>query len=77
MLCVLQAQGQSISTNDEKSPASPYVGKLTFSGNKSISNEELRQVIATSEHTSFLGLGIFGGAYKPFVQEEFEKDLLL
>jgi len=46
-------------------------------GNKAISTEELRQVIATSEHTSFLGLGLFGGALKPFNPEEFEKDLTL
>jgi outer membrane protein assembly factor BamA len=55
----------------------PFVGRVSFVGNKATSQEELRQVIATSEHTSFLGLGLFGGALKPFNAEEFEKDLSL
>ncbi len=77
MLCAIQVYGQSTNTGDIQSQQSPYVEKISFSGNKSISNEELLQVIATSEHKTFLGLGLFGGAIKPFNPEELEKDLFL
>jgi len=60
-----------------KKTVSPYVGNIRFSGNKSISEDELRQIIATTEHTSFLGLGLFGGAKKPLNSEEFNKDISL
>ena len=69
--------GRTNSADELPSAAAPYVGKIRFSGNKAIASEELRQIIATSEHTSFLGLGLFGGARKPFNPEEFEKDLFL
>ena len=77
MLCVIPAYGQSVSTAVDQSPQLPFVGKISFTGNKATTNEELRQVIATSEHSTFLGLGLFGGAIKPFNADEFEKDLSL
>ena len=77
MLCALPAYSQSVSTGTDLSPTVPFVRKISFAGNKATSSEELKQVIATSEHTSFLGLGLFGGAFKPFKPEEFEKDLAL
>ena len=77
LLCAIIANGYSISTGEERSTLPPFVTNIRFTGNKAISDEELRQIIATSEHTTFLGLGLFGGALKPFNQEEFEKDLSL
>ena len=77
LLCALPAYSQSSGSGVEQSPKSPYTGKISFIGNKAISHEELMQVIASSEHTSFLGLGLFGGALKPFNPEEFDKDLTL
>ena len=77
MLCTLPAYSQSVNTVADQSPTVPFVRKISFIGNKATSSEELKQVIATSEHSSFLGLGLFGGAFKPFNTEEFEKDLSL
>jgi outer membrane protein assembly factor BamA len=61
----------------EALPASVYVNKIRFSGNKAVSSDELLQIITTSPHSSFLGLGLFGGPKKPFIAEEFKKDLSL
>ena len=77
LLCAFPVQSQSINPVKGRTASSPYVGSIHFSGNKSISEEELRLIIVTSEHRSFLGLGLFGGARKPFNPEEFEKDILL
>ena len=77
MLCTLPAYSQSVSAGEDQSPTLPFVRKINFIGNKATSSEELKQVIATSEHSSFLELGLFGGAFKPFNAEEFEKDLSL
>ncbi len=77
MLCALPAYSQSVSIGADQSPTVPFVRKISFAGNKATSSEELKQVIATSEHSSFWGLGLFGGAFKPFNAEEFEKDLSL
>jgi outer membrane protein insertion porin family len=77
LLCAGKAQSQSISTGNKLANTSPYVSKIHFSGNKSISEEELRLIIVTSENRSFLGLGLFGGLRKPFNADEFEKDIFL
>ena len=77
LICAFSAHGQTTSGGDGKSPALAYVGKIHFSGNKLITNDELRQIIVTAEQSSFLGLGLFGEARKPFSSEEFEKDILL
>ena len=66
-----------MSADADQSVTLPFVRKINFIGNKATSSEELKQVIATSEHSSFLGLGLFGGAFKPFNAEDFEKDLSL
>lgn len=76
LLCAFSAHGQT-RAEDGKSPSLPYVGKIHFSGNKSITNDELRQIIVTAEQSSFLGLGLFGEARKPFSSQEFEKDIIL
>ena len=69
--------GQPDSRGEKSTPSPPYVAKIKFSGNTSISDEELRLIISTSENRSFLGLGLFGGAQKPFNYEEFAKDIFL
>lgn len=77
LLYALPAPGQNADAGKDLSIATPYVGKIRFIGNKSISDEELLQIIGTSERTSFLGLGLFGKSRKPFNAEEFNKDISL
>ena len=77
LLCAFSAQASSADSGKKGVDASPYVGKIHFSGNKAISEEELRLIIVTSEHRSFLGLGLFGGSRKPFNSEDFAKDIFL
>uniref|UniRef100_Q3AU71 POTRA domain-containing protein n=1 Tax=Chlorobium chlorochromatii (strain CaD3) TaxID=340177 RepID=Q3AU71_CHLCH len=55
----------------------PYVNTIRISGNKAISEEELRLIISTRAHKSFFGSGLFGGAKKAFNAEEFERDIFL
>ena len=69
--------GQPDSRGEKGTSAPPSVAKINFRGNTSISEEELRLIISTSENRSFLGLGLFGGAQKPFNSEEFAKDIFL
>jgi len=73
----LSVYGQPDSRGEKSAPAPPYVAKINFRGNTSISDEELRLIISTSENRSFLGLGLFGTAPKPFNSEEFAKDIFL
>jgi outer membrane protein insertion porin family len=77
LLCAFPVQASSVDAEEKGTPASPYVGKIHFTGNKAISEEELRLIIVTSENRSFLGLGLFGGSGKPFNAKEFEKDVFL
>ena len=77
LLCAFSTQTISADAGEKKTPASPYVDNIHFTGNKAISEEELRLIIGTSEQRSFLGLGLFGGSGKPFNSEEFEKDIFL
>jgi len=62
----LSVYGQPDSRGEKSAPAPPYVAKINFRGNTSISDEELRLIISTSENRSFLVLGLFGTAPKPF-----------
>ncbi len=77
LFCAFTAQGQPDSRSEKSAPSPPCVGKINFRGNTSISEEELRLIINTSENRSFLGIGLFGGAEKPFNSEEFAKDIFL
>ena len=77
LLCAFPAHASAAEAGKQGNPASAYVGKIHFSGNKAISEDELRLIIGTSEKRSFLGLGLFGGSPKPFNLEEFEKDIFL
>ncbi|NTW63261.1 MAG: sorting and assembly machinery component 50 [Chlorobiaceae bacterium] len=71
------AAKNKLADSTEALSPSVYVNKIRFSGNKAISRDELLQIITTSTHSSFLGLGIFGGAKKPFIPEDLQKDLSL
>jgi outer membrane protein insertion porin family len=62
---------------EQARPDVPIVSKIHFKGNKAVKNEELRQIISTSEPSSFLGLGLFGSSQKPFSSEIFQKDISL
>jgi outer membrane protein insertion porin family len=63
------------SLSDSSGTATMYINAISFSGNTSISEKELRQIIVTTEPTSFLGLGIFRKSRKPFDPEVFQRDL--
>jgi outer membrane protein insertion porin family len=76
-LCAFTVHARPVDAGEKKTSSSPYVGKIHFSGNKAISEEELRLIIGTSEQRSFLGLGLFGKSRKSFNPEEFEKDIFL
>jgi len=39
----------------ESEPTAPYVGKVIFTGNRAVSDQELSQVIMTARERSFLG----------------------
>lgn len=60
---------------DSSGTTTLYVNSISFTGNTSVPEKELRQIIITSEPTSFLGLGIFGKSRKPFNPEDFQRDL--
>ncbi len=77
LLCAFQAQGSAVDDRKIGADTVRTVGKIYFRGNKAISEEELRLIINTSEQSSFLGLGLFGGSRKPFNSEEFAKDISL
>ncbi|MEI6847026.1 MAG: BamA/TamA family outer membrane protein [Chlorobiaceae bacterium] len=77
LVCAFHAYAQPKNTRKDQNTNQPYVGKIRFTGNKIISDEELRQIMATTQHTSFFGLGLLGGAKKNFNQEEFDKDISL
>ncbi|MFZ4524113.1 MAG: BamA/TamA family outer membrane protein [Chlorobium sp.] len=77
LLCAFSVHGQPDNRGEKSAPRPPCVGKINIRGNTSISEEELRLIISTSENRSFLGLGLFGGAQKPFNSEEFAKDISL
>ena len=77
LLFAFSVHGQPDSRDEKSAPLPPYVGKINFRGNTSISEDELRLIINTSENRSFLGIGLFGGAQKPFNSEEFAKDIFL
>ena len=77
LFCAFSVHGQSDRRSEKSAFWPPYVGKINIRGNTSISEEELRLIINTSENRSFLGLGLFGGAQKLFNSEEFAKDISL
>ena len=77
LLCAFPVHGKPDSRDEKSSTLPAYVGKINFKGNTSISEEELRLIIVTTENRSLLGLGLFGGARKPFNSEEFAKDIFL
>ncbi len=77
LLCAFPVHGKPDSRDEKSSTLPAYVGKINFEGNTSISEEELRLIIVTTENRSLLGLGLFGGARKPFNSEEFAKDIFL
>ncbi|TLU87458.1 MAG: outer membrane protein assembly factor [Chlorobium sp.] len=77
LLYAFSVYGQTDKSGEQAIPVPTYVGKINFKGNRTISEEELRLIIGSSESRSFLGLGLFGSAQKPFNPEEFDKDVSL
>jgi outer membrane protein assembly factor BamA len=73
---VLWAEENSPSMNGNASTL-PQVKSIKISGNKALTTEEIRGIISTSMRDSFLGTGLFAGAVRPFIAEDFEKDINL
>ena len=55
----------------------PQVKSIRITGNKALTTEEIRGILSTSTRDSFLGTGLFAGAVRPFIAEDFEKDINL
>ena len=51
--------------------------RIRVTGNKALTTDEIRGIMTTSTRSSFLGTGLFRGAVRPFIQEDFEKDINL
>ncbi|NTU68044.1 MAG: sorting and assembly machinery component 50 [Chlorobiaceae bacterium] len=62
---------------EAKTSVPTAVGSISIKGNKAITTDEIRSIMLTSTSSSFLGTGLFGGATRPFSQEDFEKDVSL
>jgi outer membrane protein insertion porin family len=73
---VLQADEGTPSTNGNAS-AFPQVKSIKITGNKALTSDEIRGIMSTSTRDSFLGTGLFAGAARPFIAEDFEKDINL
>jgi outer membrane protein insertion porin family len=73
---VLRAEEAPLSMSDKVS-ALPEVKSIKITGNKALTSEEIRGILSTSTRDSFLGTGLFSGAQRPFIDEDFEKDLNL
>ncbi len=73
---VLRAEENSPLPNGK--PATfPQVKSIKITGNKALTTEEIQGIMSTSTRDSFLGIGLFAGAVRPFVAEDFEKDINL
>ena len=54
----------------------PYtVSSISIKGNKAVTTDEIRSIMLTTASSSFLGTCLFGGASRPFIPEDFEKDV--
>ncbi|NTU57594.1 MAG: sorting and assembly machinery component 50 [Chlorobiaceae bacterium] len=60
-----------------RSPAVQEVKSIRITGNKAITSDEIRGIMMTSTRSSFLGSGLFRGGVRPFISEDFEKDINL
>ncbi|WP_226986894.1 BamA/TamA family outer membrane protein [Chlorobaculum tepidum] len=73
---VLRAKESSSSANG-KPAVFPEVKSIKITGNKALTTEEIREVMSTSTRNSFFGTGLFAGARRPFIADDFEKDISL
>ncbi|NTW51265.1 MAG: sorting and assembly machinery component 50 [Chlorobiaceae bacterium] len=60
-----------------KSSTPQEVTSIRIKGNKALKSDEIRGIMTTSTRTSFIGTGIFRGGVRPFISEDFEKDINL
>ena len=69
--------GNWLSTTLARS-GNPYtVSRISIKGNKAVTPDEIRSIMLTTTSSSFLGTGLFGGASRPFIPEDFDKDIAL
>ena len=69
---------------EENSPPSngntatlPEVKSIEITGNKALATEDIRGIMSTTTRDSFLGTGLFAGAVRPYIAEDFGKDIEL
>jgi outer membrane protein assembly factor BamA len=65
------------SASSEKSRLPVTVSRISIRGNKAITTDEIRGIMLTTTRSSFLGTGLFGGAPRPYIPEDFDKDVVL
>lgn len=59
----------------QTAPKPTTVDRISITGNKAISTEEIRSIMLTTTRSSFLGTGLFAGAERPFSTDDFDKDI--
>jgi len=61
----------------EKNQKPVTVSSIRITGNKAIPTDEIRSIMLTTTRSSFMGTGLFAGAQRPYVSDDFEKDIAL
>lgn len=62
-------------TSNGTSVTLPEVKSIEISGNKALTTEDIRGIMSTTTRDSFLGTGLFAGARRPFIADDFQKDI--
>jgi outer membrane protein assembly factor BamA len=65
----------SVGITAERAPKPTTVDRISITGNKAITTEEIRSIMLTTTRSSFLGTGLFAGAERPFSSDDFDKDI--
>jgi outer membrane protein insertion porin family len=71
----IQARNGTSSSSDKTQPVT--VRHISIKGNKAASTDEILGIMLTTTSSSFLGTGLFAGSSRPFIPEDFEKDVSL
>ncbi|TNJ39646.1 sorting and assembly machinery component 50 [Chlorobaculum thiosulfatiphilum] len=66
---------QSSPPSNGNASSLPQVKNIKITGNKALSTEDIRGVMSTTTRDSFLGTGLFAGARRPFIADDFQKDI--
>jgi outer membrane protein assembly factor BamA len=66
---------QSSPPSNGNASSLPQVKNIKITGNKALSTEDIRGIMSTTTRDSFLGTGLFAGARRPFIADDFQKDI--